>query len=131
MSKEQQTLLFIDGMVNVIVGIILILFPLGIAGVLGLPRTSLDFYPTIMGAIILGIGIALFVERYGYEKKVSGLGLAGAITINLCGGLALLVWLIVYPLNLPLHGYIILWSLAIIVLAIGLAEILTRSWSYK
>jgi hypothetical protein len=56
------------------------------------------------------------------------LGLAGAIVINLCGGVALLIWILFVPLDLPIRGNIALWSVAIIVLGLGIVELVTKSW---
>ena len=131
MKKKHEILLTLDGIINVSLGILLLLFPLGIDRLLGVPQTNMNFYPTILGGVILGIGIALFIERYGFSRNVRGLGLGGAIAINFCGALVLLIWLISTPLSIPIRGYIILWSIAIIVLLVGLVEIIARSWRYK
>ena len=45
--------------------------------------------------------IAMFVERYGYKYMIRGLGLGGLIAINICGGIVLLIWLIIDPFDLP------------------------------
>ena len=130
MVRKQKILLSIDGYINVILGILLLLFPFGIADFLGVPKSNTNFYPTILGGVIFGIGIALFIERYG-KNNLSGLGLGGAIAINLCGALVLLVWLLIKPFNLPLRGQIILWAIALIVLIIGIIELVTRSYYSK
>ena len=130
MKAEHKILLTIDGVVNIVLGILLLLFPFGIAELLGVPRTDTDFYPTILGGVILGIGIALLIERYGFEKKIHGLGLAGAITINLIGSMVLLLWLIFSPPAIPLHGHMILWIIGILVFAIGIVEMIGKSWKY-
>ena len=123
MNKIHRILLIADGIANVIIGIILLLYPFGIDKLLGLPKSNTHFYPTILGAIILGIGIALLVETYGRSRRFRGLGLVGAIIINFCGATALLAWLIINPFNIPTKGYIVLWTIVIIVYAIGLLEL--------
>jgi len=130
MESKHKAFLLIDGVINLVLGIILLLFPLGMAKLLGLPNSNTNFYPVILGAVLFGIGIALLVERYGAHKDVRGLGLGGAIAINLCGAGVLLVWLVAAPLDIPLRGHIILWSIAIIVLIVGLAELITKTWRY-
>ena len=77
--------------INVFLGLLLILFPFGIAESFGVPIPISNFYPTILGGVIFGIGIALYIERYGYKSGIRGLGLGGAIAINICGGLVLLI----------------------------------------
>jgi hypothetical protein len=114
--------------VNVLLGILLLLFPAGVLDLLGLPQTSTYFYPSILGAVLLGIGVALFIEVRGAPKGVSGLGLAGAIAINILGGGALLVWLLAAQLDIPRRGHVVLWSVAIAVLAIGLVELFVKPW---
>lgn len=131
MEKKHEILLTIDGVINVALGILLLLFPLGIDRLLGVPQANMDFYPTILGGAIFGIGIALLIERYGFSRNIRGLGLGGAIAINFCGALVLLIWLISTPLRIPIRGYVILWAIAIIVLLVGFVEIIARSWHYK
>jgi hypothetical protein len=131
MNAKSKTLLLIDGIVNLLVGIMLLLFPLGVARLLGVPQPGNNFYPTILGAVIFGIGIALLIEAYGEQRGIHGLGLAGAIAINFCGAGVLTLWLICTPLNLPLRGYIVLWTLAIAVLTIGSIELISKSWKYR
>ena len=130
MGKKNEILLLIDGIINLLLGFVLLLFPFGIAKFIGIPESKSSFYPTILGAVIFGIGLSLIIERYGYKSQIRGLGLAGAITINLCGSFILIVWLIIDPFNIPLRGYIILWSLALLVLVVGITEIIAKSWRY-
>ena len=131
MKKQHEILLTIDGVVNLGIGILLLLVPLGMAELLGVPRSNLDFYPTILGSVIFGIGIALLIERYGYSRNIRGLGLGGTIAINFCAGTILLVWLVTSSLDIPVRGYIFLWAIVILVLGIGIAEIATKSWYYE
>ena len=130
MKSKHKTFLLIDGVINLILGILLLLFPAGIVELLGLPYTNTNFYPVILGAVLFGIGIALLIERYGALKNVRGLGLGGAIAINICGAGVLLVWLLVAPFDIPIRGNITLLSIAIIVLIVGLAEIIAKAWRY-
>ena len=65
MKKTFKNLLFIDGIVNLLLGVLLLLFPLGIAPSLGIPVPDTHFYPTILGAVLLGIGIALLIDVLG------------------------------------------------------------------
>lgn len=128
MKLNGKTLLFIDGIVNLLLGILLLLFPLGIAGLVGARLSNTNFYPTILGAGIFGIGIALLIDVYGQPHGIRGLGLAGAIAINFFGAGILTLWLIFAPLSLPLRGYIVLWAIAFVVLAIGFVELISKSW---
>ncbi len=131
LSTKHAVLLVTDAAINIILGVLLLLFPAGLIELLGLPPTPSFFYTSIFGAVLFGIGIALIVEVIGASRHMRGLGLGGAIIINLCGGAALLIWLLKGSLTIPLRGSIVLWSIALIVLAISLAEILTKSWSNR
>jgi hypothetical protein len=128
MKPKHKAFLLIDGIVNLILGLLLLLFPLGVAETLGVPQAESNFYPTILGGVIFGIGIALLLEAYGEKRKIRGLGIGGAIVINFCGAGILVLWLIFEPLTLPLRGIITLWIVAVVVLGLGLLETLTKTW---
>ena len=126
MDKNRRFLIFLDGIINLLIGLILLLFPWGMGSWLGLPVSSTFFYPTLLGAVIFGIGLALMLEWKGASEKYRGLGLGGAIMINFIGGGVLLLWLLLVPLQLPMRGMIILWVVALAVLIVGLIEFI--SW---
>jgi hypothetical protein len=123
-----RSLLIVDSAINLILGILLMLYPTNLAAVLGLPAASEGFYPTILGAVLFGIGLALAMEAAVPVAVGHGLGLLGAIAINLCGGLALLAWLFFGQLGLPVRGQIILWVVCVLVLSLSLAELARRPW---
>lgn len=131
MRNEHRVLLMIDSLVNLIVGALLLFSPLGLLAWLGLPTADSYFYASILGAVIFGIGLSLLLELRGAPRRFRGLGPGGAIAINLSGGGALLVWLVAAPLSIPLRGHIILWSVALVVLIIGIVELATKSWKYE
>ena len=119
---NRSTLLKADAAVNLILGVLLITFPAKLVKALGVPMADPSFYPTILGGVLFGIGLALLVECYRKSSRFIGLGLGGAIAINLCGGLVLAAWLISDRLTLPLRGQIFLWSLVVLLVAISLLE---------
>jgi hypothetical protein len=131
MKAKHQILLTIDAVVNLALGAILLCFPAGLIDFLGLPKTNTFFYVSILGAVIFGIGVALVAELRGALRGIRGLGLGGAIAINICGGGVLAVWLFFVPLQIPIRGHVVLWSVALIVLGIGFAELATKSWKYE
>lgn len=124
----KKILLTIDGIVNLLLGALLLLLPAGLIDLLGLPSVNHHFYTTILGAVIFGIGIALFIEMYRGGANARGLGLAGAIAINFCGGGVLLAWLLFKPFDLPVRGQVVLWTVAVLVLGIGVVELASGSW---
>lgn len=129
MQRKHKILLLIDGTVNLLLGVLLLLFPVGIIDMLGLPPTNTHFYPSILGAVLVGIGAGLFLEVIGYARQVRGLGLGGAIAINMIGASALICWLVFGSLAIPVRGRIILWVVGVLVFVIGIAELVTRSWT--
>lgn len=76
-----------------------------------------------MGGVLVGIGIALLIECFRGPSGLGGLGLGGAIAINLCGGLVLAAWLILGKLSIPLRGKVFLWALVFILLFISVVEL--------
>jgi hypothetical protein len=119
---KHTLLLKIDAAINLILGILLLVFPLKLVKALGMPMAEPSFYPTILGAVLFGIGLALLIECYRQSSGLIGLGLGGAIAINLCGGLVLAIWLLSGSLNLPLRGQIFLWILVLILVGLSLIE---------
>ncbi len=112
-------LLELDGIGNILLGLPLLLFPEFVSEFLGLPAESV-FYPTILGAVFIGIGVALLLERF--KPSLGGLGLGGAMSINLTFGIVLTGWLVLTEVELPLRGSLVLWILAVLLVGISLAE---------
>jgi hypothetical protein len=122
MKNEDRMLLLIDSVVNTVLGLVLLAFPLGSGEILGLPISEKNFYPAILGAVLLGIGIALFIEVKYYDRGKRGLGLDGAIIINIVASVVLIIILIFERPDISTTGSIILWVVGLSVLIIGLAE---------
>lgn len=121
---KRKSVLIVDATINLILGIMLLVYPFtGIGAWLGVPLTDQPFYASILGAVFIGITIALLVEALRGPDGLVGLGLGGAISINLCSGLVLTLWLIFGKLALPVRGLIFLWGLAVILVIISGAEL--------
>ena len=123
---NRSILLTLDGTINLLLGILLIFFPAQLIAALGIPEAEPAFYANILGGVLFGIGLALMLERFRSNDTAKGLGLSGAISINLCGGLVLAVWLIRGGLGLPAHGYVLLWSLVLILVGISVVELVAH-----
>jgi len=121
-----KVLLTIDGVVNLFLGALLLFYPAGLLNYLGLPETDTFFYTSILGAVLVGIGLALFVELFEGSAGIRGLGLGGAIAINFCGAGVLLFWLAALPLDIPLRGRLVLWAVALIVFVLAVIELLAN-----
>jgi hypothetical protein len=126
MPKPVSTLLLADAAINFALGVLLLAFSRPLADLLGVPFTDVRFYPTLLGAVLFGIGIALVMEALGQPKNLAGLGLGGAVAINLSGGIVLLVWLLSGALDLPVRGLVFLWSLAVLLVGISSIELLVH-----
>lgn len=122
MKGSHKTLLVIDAVVNLFLGILLLLAPIGLIDILGLPAISNTFYTTVLAGVLVGIGIALLLSL----RCNDGLGLLGAIVINLCGSSALAAWLLINPDQVSKQGSIILAGIVILVLGLGLLELYAR-----
>jgi hypothetical protein len=124
MNKNRKTVLIIDASINLILGVLLLAYSPVLISILGVPSTDNYFYPNILGAVLIGIAIALVIEAFRKDQKGgSGLGLYGAVSINLCGGLVLLYWLLFGRLDIPAKGLIFLWVLDIILVLISSTEL--------
>jgi hypothetical protein len=88
------------------------------------PGVDNAFYPSIFGGVLIGIGIALVVESRRTEPgRLVGLGLGGAIAINLSGGIVLLGWLLFGGMELPAVGSVFLWIIAGLLIIISTVEL--------
>jgi hypothetical protein len=126
-SRRTGTLL-VDALVNLLLGVLLVAVNPRIAGALGVPAPDPRFYPSMFGAVLIGIAIALVFEAFrSPASATTGLGLLGAVCVNLCGGVAMGLWLLLGDLHLPLRGLGFLWSLAaalVVLSSVGLVTAL-------
>lgn len=119
-----KVILIVDAVINFVLGILLLAFSPTLVSVLGVPPSSTRFYPNLLGAIFIGITIALAIGATGSQaRRSNGLGLAGAVGINLCGGATLAFWLIFGRLHLPAKGFVFLWALVGVLVVVSLAEL--------
>jgi len=116
-------MLILDALINFILGFLLLAFPLELFQFLGLPIETPPFYANILGAVLVGIGIALLTEYFRGSGRTVGLGLGGAIIINLYGALVLAILLVSGKLGIPLHGRVTLWALIVLLLAVSGLEL--------
>jgi hypothetical protein len=110
-------------MINLFLGVVLLIFSEPVVAFFKLPPSETKFYPNILGAVLFGVGIALLIECRRKGRFI-GLGLGGAISINLAGGIVLFIWIISGKLRIPFHGLAILWILDGLLLAISSFELI-------
>ena len=117
-------LLLADAVTNLVLGILLLWFPPWLVSALGVPAPDSDFYPNMLGAVLFGIGLALLVEwQRRPPSSTAGLGLTGAIAINLSGGTVLAAWLLFGDLGIPTRGVVFLWGLAVLLVGLSSLEL--------
>jgi hypothetical protein len=128
LKVKHRILLIVDGAINLILGILLLLVPFGMAHFLGVPEPGTYLYSCVLGAVLFGIGISLILETREGAKEIRGLGIGGAIVINFCGAGALLGWLLLSPFDLPMRGRMLLQLIVGVVMLVGALELVTGSW---
>jgi hypothetical protein len=124
MRHNPNLLLAVDAGINLFLGILLLFFPAGVPAFLGLPVPTTFLYTSILGAVLVGIGLALLWERSPRRAEFAGLGLAGAIIINLCGGITLVFWLLLSSPGKSPTGSLLLWVIALLVIGTGVLELI-------
>lgn len=63
-APMRNELLTVDGVANLVLGVLLIAFPKGVVVALGIPGGESGFYANILGGVVFGIGVALLIERF-------------------------------------------------------------------
>lgn len=88
-----QQLLWIETLLKLAGGLTLALAPLTAIRVLGLPGTDSGFWPRLLGAVLIGLAAATFLEgRFGGTPR--GLGIAGCFLVNLAAVAMLIAQLV-------------------------------------
>jgi hypothetical protein len=114
-------LLWIETVLKLAGGLVLSLAPSVVIKALGLPPAGSLFWPRMLGALLLGLSAATFIE--GAWPQVRALGLAGCIVINLIAA-AMLSVLATLGAGAPTRrGTAILWALVVVLVILSLFEI--------
>ena len=117
-----QQLLWIETLLKLVPGLLLALAPLTTLRILGLPRPDTGFWPRLTGALLVGIAGALFIEG---THSGHGLGLAGAIIINLSGATVLATLLALDRGPASTRGRAVVWALTCTLVILSVFEIAT------
>jgi hypothetical protein len=107
--------------VKLVGGTILLLFPQTAIKVLGLPRTDTPFWPRLLGAVLLGMAAANFMDasvRLGH-----GLSLGGSFVINTVSAFTLGAMLAFKQGPPARRGRLILWALVAVLTGLALVEL--------
>ena len=83
----RSTLLMIDAAINLALGFLLLIFPLDLFQFLGLPLEVPSFYASILGGVLVGLGIALLIERLrGPENEIQRPSDFGVVSESVSAG---------------------------------------------
>lgn len=122
-----QQLLWIETLLKLSGGLVLALTPLTAIRLLGLPGTDSEFWPRLLGAVLIGLAAATYLEgRFGGTPR--GLGLAGCFLINIAAVVMLTVHLVLSGsgqgrARQSRRGQSVLWLLVCLLLLLIVFEI--------
>ena len=102
-------------------GLALLLFPITIARIFGLPHGQVSLWPRLLGVLLIGIAGAIYLEHD--VEGVRGLGLGGLVLINALAIFALLAITIIQGGG-SRRGNTALWLTITILFMVMLLEIL-------
>lgn len=110
--------LTINAVLYMLLGLLLIYFSTSLGTFQGVSHPGQSFFMRTLGIVLIGVAIALLFERFPRPAvlKTEGLGLVGAICVNLVLTLAIIVggWQRI--------GNIELWTLVAVIVVISVAE---------
>lgn len=114
-------ILLLEAIIKLGFGAILVVAPLSVASLLGLPRPPTGLWPRLAGSLLIGLAAAIFIEIRLPGSK--GLGLYGLIAVNLIAALTLLGLMIVDAGAETRRGRLVLWLAIALLVTFALAEI--------
>jgi hypothetical protein len=115
-----QQLLWIETLLKLAGGLLLLLAPLTTIKALGLPPAASEFWPRLLGVVLIGLAAATFIE--GAWDGSRGLGLAGLIVINILSAAVVAVVALFGGVSTR-RGALVLWSLTVLLIVLALVEI--------
>ena len=116
-----QQLLAFEAILKGASGLLLLLAPLLLGKIAGLPGSESGFWPRMLGALLLGMAGACIIEARMPGSK--GLALGGLVLINLVSAAAIVVML-AFEAGAPTErGRIGLGATAALLIVLGLIEI--------
>jgi hypothetical protein len=116
-----QQLLWIETLLKLAAGLLLVLAPLAAIKLLGLPRTETGFWPRLLGAVLLGLAVAVFIE--GRAPGSQGLGLAGCVIVNFSAVSMLAGSLALERGPASARGRAVVWAFVVLLVCLSVLEI--------
>lgn len=115
-------LLWFEIILKAAAGLCLFLLPITVIRILGLPRPDTGFWPRLVGAILVGIAIGVFMT-IRFPDARGGIGPAGLIPINFMGATAMIAPLIMGTAAPTRRGTLFVVAAAVVLLALAFLEI--------
>ena len=116
-----QQLLTVEILLKLAGGLALVLAPLSTIKLLGLPRTDSGFWPRLLGAVLIGMAMALYLEGRGPGSQ--GLGLSGCVIVNFSAVSILGGSLALEAGPSSARGRVAVWALVVLLVCLSLLEI--------
>ena len=116
----RQQLLWIETLLKLTGGLVLALMPRLSARLFGLPVGEMVLWPRLLGAVLIGLAAATYIE--GSMPGSRGLGLAGLTAINGVAGLILLGLLLAGGGATTIRGRFALWILTVLLFLLAVIE---------
>jgi len=120
-GPDVQQLLWIETLVKAVSGLALLVLPGVAIRLLGLPPAQSVLWPRLLGAVLLGIAGAAFVE--GAWSGSRGIGVAGLVLVNLSMAAALAITALSGAPAPTRRGRLLLWLVAAALFVGALIEI--------
>lgn len=114
-----QQLLFIETVLKLSGGLVLLLAPLTAAHVFGLSKPQSGFWPRLLGAVLIGLAGATYLEAVKHD----GLSMAGCVVINLTVSAVIIILLLLGAAATSRRGRAALGLLAIMLAGLAFFEI--------
>ena len=113
-------LLLADALLFLVMGAMLAVFPAATVSAVGLPASQPAFYRRLLGATLIGVGLALMLTAL--PTGLIGLGPHGAIVVNLSLAVMLAVLLLTGVGRSSRQGKPLPWLLVVVLLGLSAAE---------
>ncbi len=115
-----QQLFWFETILKFTAGIALLVAPVSLARLIGLPHGQVGFWARILGLTLIGLAGAIYVE--GSQTSSRGLGFAGLAVINVAAIVAFFGLIMTRQVK-TWRGHAILWVTIILLLLLTLFEI--------
>ncbi|HEU0157691.1 MAG TPA: hypothetical protein VFR00_00185 [Hyphomicrobiaceae bacterium] len=115
-----EQLLWVEMLCKLAAGCALLMAPTTTAAVMGWPRPGAAFWPRLLGALLIGIGLASALDARAAGGR--GLGLGGSVSINLAVATFLLVSVMLRP-PAARRGRLLSWLIVGCLFLLSLIEI--------